>query len=166
METSNELQNNIEESILTDLEPTLVLASTGKRFANYIIDIVVFYLFLIIVAIIIAVISPGLLDFLDSEELGFKLLDRLISLIIYGLFMGVIEGLTKGRSLGKLITGTKAVNQHDGSRITFGKAMMRGFCRMVPFNPFSGLSGYPWHDKWTDTYVIDIKQTGMSGKDF
>lgn len=160
MDINTDMQNQNEESVLSDLQPTLVLASTGKRFANYIIDIILFYILLFLFGIIIALINPLILESLSYDDPMSSLIDRLVSLVIYGLYMGIVEGLSGGRFLGKLITGTKAVNQVDGSKITFQKAMMRGLCRMVPFNPFSGLSGYPWHDKWTDTYVIDIKQTG------
>jgi uncharacterized RDD family membrane protein YckC len=68
----------------------------------------------------------------------------------------------RGKSIGKLITGTKAVNE-DGSDISFGKAFARGFSRAVPFDAFSALGdpSYPWHDKWTNTYVIDEKQTRL-----
>lgn len=80
----------------------------------------------------------------------------LISIIQSVIFMGFYEYLTKGVTLGKLITGTKAVNQ-DGTNITIGTAFLRSLCRIVPFEPFSALTTpcYPWHDKWTKTFVID-----------
>ena len=78
--------------------------------------------------------------------------------VIYGTYMFIIEALMKGKSIGKLITGTRAVRQ-DGYALTLRDAQLRGLCRMVPFNPFSALGNpsYPWHDRWTRTYVIDEK---------
>ena len=76
--------------------------------------------------------------------------------------MSAIEAITKGRSLGKIITGTKAVND-DGSNIGSGTAFKRGFSRIVPFEIFTALGSpsYPWHDKWNHTYVIDIKKSSI-----
>jgi uncharacterized RDD family membrane protein YckC len=73
--------------------------------------------------------------------------------------MSLIEAMFRGKSIGKLITGTKAVNE-DGSDISFAKAFERGLARMVPFEAFSALGepSYPWHDKWTKTFVIDEKE--------
>lgn len=152
-----------EVNLLADIESThLVQASTGKRFANYIVDIIVFYISVFAISFLLAMISPAFIDWLNDNEndVGFNLLDRLVSLILYGVFMGVIEAVTKGRSLGKLITGTKAVNQ-DGSPITVGTAFARGLYRAVPFDAFSALGSpsFPWHDKWSKTYVIDIKES-------
>ncbi len=74
--------------------------------------------------------------------------------------MFVIEAAFKGKSLGKLITGTRAVNE-DGTNVTVKAAFFRGLSRAVPFNAFSALGNptYPWHDKWTKTYVIDERES-------
>lgn len=71
--------------------------------------------------------------------------------------MGVIEIIFKGRSIGKLITGTKVIRE-NGENISAKDAMMRGFSRMVPFEAFSGLGVRPWHDTWTDTRVVKIRR--------
>ncbi|HEV8508744.1 MAG TPA: RDD family protein, partial [Chitinophagaceae bacterium] len=73
----------------------------------------------------------------------------------YGMYMGLIEAVFKGRSIGKLITGTIAVN-NDGSRINGQTALLRGLSRAVPFNALSALGSpcYPWHDRWNKTYVV------------
>ena len=74
--------------------------------------------------------------------------------------MFLVEALFKGKSLGKLITGTRAVNE-DGSNLSAKTALLRGLSRAVPFNAFSALGtpSYPWHDKWTNSYVIDEKES-------
>jgi uncharacterized RDD family membrane protein YckC len=131
-------------------------ASTGIRLANYLIDIVVYYLaFIAFFAIVImASQSDAIVYWIDDLP---PLVDRLISLIIYGIFMSLIEGFSKGRSLGKLITGTKAI-RWDNQPFGWGDAFGRGFSRMVPFEPFSALWGSPWHDKWTDTRVVMMRR--------
>jgi uncharacterized RDD family membrane protein YckC len=106
--------------------------------------------------------SPDSIANLDDNSPGFNIIDRIISLVVYAILSGLIEGFTKGKSLGKLITGTRAVNE-DGSQISFQTGMLRGFCRAVPFNQLSALGNpcYPWHDKWTNTEVIDEKESGL-----
>ena len=150
-----------QQDILVDIEPQLVQANSGKRLANYFIDLILFYILFFIGGMILAVVSPESLenDTLFSDNV---FLDRLLSLLIFGVYMSFVEGIFKGRTLGKLITGTKAVNA-DGSAISFVTALGRGFSRMVPFEPFSALGNppYPWHDKWTNTYVIDVRQSRL-----
>lgn len=150
-----------QQDILVDIEPQLVQASSGKRLANYFIDMILFYILFFVLGMAIAVVSP---ESLESDALFFDnvLLDRLMSLILFGVYMSIVEGIFKGRTLGKLITGTKAVNS-DGSTISFSTALGRGFSRIVPFEPFSALGNppYPWHDKWTNTYVIDVRQSRL-----
>jgi uncharacterized RDD family membrane protein YckC len=142
-----------------------VKASTGKRFANYIIDLIVFYILMAAFGVAWALISPETVGALDTEASGFGLLDRLISTIAFGIIMGLIEAISKGKSLGKLITGTRAVNE-DGSTISFQTAMLRGICRAVPFDQLSALGSpsYPWHDRWTTTEVIDERASNFNIK--
>ena len=145
-ETSSDLLNNFDNHI--------VRAESGKRLLNYIIDLAFFYMLAIVVGIFIAIASPSSVESLtdDSNPIG----DRLLGLVLYGVYMSIVEALFKGKSLGKLITRTRAVNM-DGSRITVGTAIARGFSRAVPFCAFSALGSpcNPWQDKWTDTLVID-----------
>ena len=150
--------------LLTDIETThIVQAGTGKRFANYIIDVIVFYIVVFFLAMVIAMVDPSLLSWMEATDAGTNLLSSLISLLLYGIIMGITEAITGGRSLGKLITGTRAVNA-DGSPVSMQTAFWRGLCRAVPFEAFSALGApsYPWHDKWTNTYVIDIKQSVLN----
>ncbi len=150
--------------LLADIETTLIVqAGTAKRFANYIIDVIVFYIVVFFLAIVVAIIDPELLSWMEGTDAGTNVLNSLVSLLLYGIIMGTTEALTRGRSLGKLITGTRAVHT-DGSSINMQTAFWRGLCRAVPFEAFSALSSpsYPWHDKWTNTYVIDIKQSVLN----
>ena len=105
-----------------------------------------------------ALINPSFFDSMDDSP-GFGLADRIVSIFLYGVYMGIVEGLFKGKSLGKLITKTRAVN-YDGSKISWSKAFGRGFSKAVPFCVFSALGSpcNPWQDRWTSTMVIDEKQ--------
>jgi uncharacterized RDD family membrane protein YckC len=156
-QTSQETTNDL----LDNSESHLIRADTGKRFANYLIDVVVFYLLAMGVGVIIALVSPSTIMEMSDDTSPFgSITDRIISLVLYGVYMGIAESIFKGKSLGKLITGTRAVNI-DGSPISAGTAFSRGFSRAVPFCAFSafGTPCNPWQDKWTDTLVIDEKQS-------
>jgi len=155
------MQSHYEQPVTDILVPEEYQsrASTGKRFANYIIDLVLFYVIFFVIGIILALSSPAIAESLESAETpGFRLVDRLLTLVLYGLYMSVIEAVFKGKSLGKIITGTRAVNL-DGSRISTVTAFARGFSRAVPFCAFSafGTPSNPWQDKWTNTMVVEEK---------
>jgi uncharacterized RDD family membrane protein YckC len=109
-----------------------------------------------VIAIAIAAVAPAMLEPFTNDNSGFSLLDRLLTLFLYGLFMSIVEAALKGKSVGKFITKTRAVNL-DGSPISAGTAFARGFSRAVPFCVFSAFGDVcnPWQDKWTDTMVIN-----------
>ncbi len=150
---------NPAQDLLTEFEVTLPPASKGKRFLNYIIDL----LFFIIGSVAIVVLTmPDSVNVSDSTSPspGDQFITRIGFQLLYCLFMFLLEAIFRGKSLGKLLTGTRAVNE-DGSRITFKTALLRGLSRGVPFEPFSALGSpsTPWHDRWTHTLVIDEKQS-------
>lgn len=142
-------------------EIRLVEASTGKRFLNYLIDLICFYSLFFFWGIILAIVNPSAIESLKNDDgnFGSWLLERLFTLLIFGIFIGFLEAIFKGKTPGKFVTGTKAVNEYDGSDISIVTAFKRGFSRIVPFEPFSAFGGYPWHDSWTNTIVIDQKET-------
>jgi uncharacterized RDD family membrane protein YckC len=144
-----------DESIFEDFYER---ASTGKRLANYLIDLVLFYALLFILGFFLALVSPTFTEIVTSDRSGFGLLDRLITLLLYAVYMSAVEALFHGKSLGKLITRTKAVNP-DGSQISTAQAFERGFSRAVPFCAFSAFGNPcdPWQDRWTNTMVINEK---------
>ena len=124
-------------------EPNLQYATTGQRFGTYLIDIVAFYAIMFVVGVIIGISGlPRSTFFL-----------YFMSFAILLAYYTVMEG-SGGRTLGKMVLKTKALNT-DGSSITYGKAFMRSLCRFVPFEFVSAFIGGPmWHDKWTDTKVV------------
>jgi uncharacterized RDD family membrane protein YckC len=147
--------------LLQEFEEELNVDPVAKevRFANYIIDRIVFYGFIFGGAFLWGIImvssdnySDGDLDF-DISYIA----DYLLTALAYFIFYTLIEGFSKGRSLGKLITGTVAV-RNDGSPITFSDAMLRSLSRIVPLEPFSGFGEKPWHDSWSNTIVVKKKK--------
>ncbi len=139
------------------------LASKEKRFLNYIIDLAVFYVFFLTVGVIfgiVLVLVGGDIDsyLMDMENVN-PWLDRLITMLVYVIYYIIIEGLFKGRSIGKFITKTKVVLK-DGAKPTINETVVRSLCRIIPFEGFSFLGelGKGWHDTLSKTYVVDSKK--------
>ena len=158
MQTEQPIINGLPSS-----ETPLIRASIGQRLANYIIDMVACWLFLMVITVIITLliilISPSMIEKIDAIlDDDVEPLDRVIGWLLYGLYMGSVEALFKGKSLGKLITKTRAVNT-NGSAISTSTAFKRGFVRIAPFCALSALKTpcVPWQDRWTDTMVVDEK---------
>lgn len=130
------------------------------RFLNFIIDLICGYIitfacWLIGIFIYTLVTDSSYAYQLQQLENLNSTLDRLVTVCIYTSSMVLIEFLTKGRSLGKLITGTKVV-MIDGSKPTFMDFVKRNYCRAIPFEIFSffGVEATGWHDTISDTRVV------------
>lgn len=158
------------ETAVTDYNPNIFEendifrfedASTGQRFFNYLIDGILMqyglgFLTGILLAEFLLLVSPETAYEIFGEErtTGYALLGfYLLSIFNYLIYYTFCEKVFKGYTLGKLITGTRAIRE-DGKELTFKNAILRSLSRMVPFEPFSAFGGYPWHDTWTKTKVI------------
>lgn len=149
------------EDILSDFEVELDPANRNLRFVNFIVDRLLFYLFSR--AFNFFWIKFIVLFMYNEDYYVRYTVSLVVGLLLYGLFMGTMEALLKGKTLGKLFTGTRAINP-DGTPISVRTAFIRGFARMVPFEPFSTFGGdwpRPWHDKWTNTYVVVEKTSTL-----
>jgi uncharacterized RDD family membrane protein YckC len=150
-------------SLLMELEYNPVLASTGKRFLNYLIDLIVFIIPIALILVLIFVPKEYSYDnYYRQNTFSYQFSERLVALLVYVVLYFLSEIIMKGRTIGKFITGTKAVNE-DGTEMEPKTILLRSLSRIVPFETFSGLGNpcRPWHDKWTRTHVIDVKQTAL-----
>ena len=138
-----------------------MLASKGKRFANYIVDRIVFLgLFM---GFFFALGYTTELTGGDTARLVYELenvgpiADLIISSLLYALFYFMFEGISKGRTIGKYITKTKVVDQ-QGNELTLNAYAARSISRIIPFEPLSclGNTGRGWHDSLSNSFVIDI----------
>lgn len=150
MEQTPDLLNEYEKDI------HLVPVSAGLRFANYIIDVIIFYILMMGVGAVwgLSLVSAGrgAAD-IEADINNSTAMLYLISFSTFLFYYTLLEVATKGRTIGKLITGTVAV-RNDGSALTFKDALLRTLCRFIPFEPFSAFGGRPWHDTITNTMVI------------
>lgn len=153
------METNIQTSVFDELhaeQSYYEYATTGQRLGNYLIDLVIFYLFNFAIFFCLGIcMRLSGMDIYDIRQVAswwvFKFgVSYLDHFIIYSL----IEGITKGRSIGKLITRTQAVDAGSFSPITWKQALLRSLCRSIPFEVFSGLGNTPWHDSLSKTTVI------------
>ncbi len=129
-------------------------ANSNKRFLNYLIDLLAFYVIVIFFGFLFEIVFPGTIPYNDINPFW----DRVLSLIFYAIVMFATEAAFQGKSLGKLVTGTRAINV-NGEPPTLMQLLARNFIRAVPFNALSAFGNpcAPWHDRWSDTYVVDEK---------
>lgn len=124
------------------------LASTGSRFANYLIDLVVTTIFQYsLMALFFAI---------PESEVGESL-----GMVVYFLMRPIYYVICEagfGKTLGKLATSTRVVNIH-GEKPTFQQIFVRSLCRLIPFEPFSAFNSNKimWHDSLSKTYLINEK---------
>jgi len=143
-----------QTDLLSDVVVDFQYASRGQRFLNFLID----YILLIvgpsfILGVILATTDNA--DQFADDSSQTDMLFYFVFAIVYVGYYTLCEFLFKGRTLGKLITGTKAVRA-DHQPLTFANALLRSLSRLVPFELLSGF-GIPWHDSWTDTTVIKTR---------
>lgn len=149
----------ILDDIIEDGKHEFDLASKGTRFINFFIDRIVVTIFSFGIGIVMALIiisSNGEQAILEYEEsLTSTLIEFMIGFIITVTYYVVSEYYFKGKTLGKLLTKTRAVT-FDDKRMDLGTVVKRSLSRIVPFEPFSFLGSLPtgWHDQWSGTKVI------------
>jgi len=148
----------IEQLKLKDIENEVIdkMASQGKRFLNYLLDLIFMYIlifiFAIIIGIVLAIVAPSTVSSIDDSN---KLLEYLIASIAIMIYYTSFETVT-GRSIAKYITKTKVVTE-TGEKPTFKAIFIRSLCRFIPFEAFSFLfnDGTGWHDTISNTKVIN-----------
>ncbi len=166
-------ENNIhpEESGLADELNQYIQytqASQGQRFFNLLIDFL-FMRFVLSLATgyvfgyILLAIAPDFLTQVAYEIEGegtrgwrYYLLSFLLGYFNFLIYYTFCERAFKGYTLGKLITGTRAIRD-DGQELTFKDTLLRTLSRLVPFEIFSGFADRPWHDSWTRTSVVKAR---------
>lgn len=121
------------------------LASAGQRIGNYVIDTIVFYIILLVVAFVF-----GMLGLISDSPL---MLYPLVFAVMLGYY--IIMEASFGKTVGKFVTGTKVVTE-NGEKPSLGAIIGRSFCRLIPFEAFSllGSDTVGWHDSIPKTRVI------------
>lgn len=134
-----------------------IIASSGKRLANVVIDYVVRILLSLVLGVILGVIAlltdnPQIMTYL--EEIS-PLHEFFIGVVIMLVYYNVFEILFSV-TVGKMITKTIVVN-HYGEKPDANTILLRTICRIIPFEVFSffGTPCVGWHDSLSKTYVVN-----------
>jgi uncharacterized RDD family membrane protein YckC len=154
------LENN-EPHILEEPVINLVPANHLKRLANYLIDVIIFSILLSFLVAFADPVYPLMHKIMAKQPIS--LMDQLMISFVYGLYMSCMEAILKGKTIGKYITGTRAVTE-NGLPINAQTAFMRGLIRIIPFEQFSAISFPPrlWHDRWSNSFVVDEAKSTLS----
>lgn len=120
------------EGVALDLPP----ASLGLRIASGLIDIVAVYL-LWLGSLFVLLLAAA---FAQDEAL-FAAAVVAASVVTFLLYPTLLETLTRGRSLGKLALGLRAVRE-DGGPITFHHALTRALIGFVEIYAFGGVPAF------------------------
>lgn len=138
-----------EEIVLDSIdERNTVPASIGKRILNGLIDVIFFYIIVVMLGF-----TTVLFGNLSASSGSF--LYNIIGYIIYILYYFVMEAST-GKTIGKMITKTKVVKE-DGSESDTYTAFIRSVSRLIPFEAFSllGKDRIGWHDSIAKSRVVN-----------
>lgn len=132
--------------------------SPWVRLAHYVVDSsVCMVLWKVVVygwGLVLASHGRKLKDsFLMQKDLDALMQQMLLSTILTLLYYILFEGISKGRTMGKLVTGSIVIKE-DGSAFTFKDAFIRSVCRAIPFEALSALGYRPWHDSLSKTAVV------------
>ncbi|MFN8295396.1 MAG: RDD family protein [Chitinophagales bacterium] len=144
-----EFQLSYDKNLLDFEKKTdYIVASLGKRFANYIIDLFIVVFILLLVSNIFDLSKIITTETNDNITAIFLL----IIMPVYYVFMEY----KFGKTVGKFLTKTKVIST-DGNELTLGQCVGRLLCRIIPFERFSGLftNGVFWHDSIPKTLVVE-----------
>jgi uncharacterized RDD family membrane protein YckC len=129
------------------------VATTGKRFANFIIDSILYEIgMLVLINPLVRLLFGNLLY---KNFWGGFLFALLMQFIYYFAFEATLQ-----KTPGKFITRTKVV-MADGSKPDNATIAKRTLIRLVPFEAISMYTGKEtenkgtwWHDRWASTRVV------------
>ncbi|MFN4027352.1 MULTISPECIES: RDD family protein [Flavobacterium] len=144
--------------------PDEIIASNGKRFANFVIDYVARLGLTFVIGMIAAII--GVLTGNEEIVLFFQNITRIqeltIGLVVLLIYYNVFE-IFFGTTVGKLMTKTVVVDEY-GEKPTANAVLIRSLCRLIPFEVFSffGTPCIGWHDSLSKTYVVNKEDLRIS----
>ena len=145
---------------------SLEFATKEQRCINFIIDNLVMRFSLayatgILFTFVVKSLFPAFAELLfdDNSMVAFVVATYMVSRVNYAIYYSLSEKYFNGYTLGKLVTGTRAIRE-DGDELTWKNAIHRSFSRFLPFEFLSGFGTKPWHDSWTKTTVIKANREG------
>ncbi len=151
---SKETQNNpshiAESENNKKNDNKFTIASWQQRLGNHIIDTIA----IVLASILVSLLFTGS----NSTYTGDDTWYTIIYIMFYVLYYAIFES-SNWKTLGKLITKTKVINEY-WEIPTFFNSLWRTLCRYIPFEGLSFLgSSNPvgWHDTISKTLVVEDK---------
>jgi len=138
----------------TRLKGELELAPRGLRLANMLIDSMAQAVGGLVIFTIVALADADVLTRLAADESPVS--GYVIGICVSLLYYVPLESLF-GRTLGKLVTRTRVVDE-SGNPVTFGRVLGLTLLRLVPFEAFTflGRTGIGLHDSASRTRVVRV----------
>ncbi|WP_223606368.1 RDD family protein [Chryseobacterium sp. OSA05B] len=135
-------------------------ATSGMRFINFFLDrlfiqIIYYGLFFIFGLGYAIVYGEGFSAENGEQSITFTIISLSIYLAMSFSYFFFMEYYL-GKTIAKYITGTEVISI-DGNKPTQQQIIARTFSRAVPFDSLSFLGNNGWHDSWSDTRVIHVK---------
>ena len=127
-----------------------VSASKGQRFVNLVVDYIAFMALAFVLGVVMELTGTShVLTGIGDNLFG------IVLMLAYYLFFEA----TFGRTPGKLVTGTKVVDENGGPA-RFWQILGRTVARFAPFEPLSffGSRATGWHDRWSHTCVVRVRK--------
>ena len=134
-----------------------LLASKGQRFLNFIIDLLVVYMFTVGIGAAVNIIGELTENYSLAEWIiSLTLIENILFMLVVLFFYYLIMELYFSRTFGKYFTKTMVV-KHNGSKPNVKSIVLRTLVRMIPIEAFSFLSDNArgWHDTLSVTYVVN-----------
>lgn len=155
------MEQTASADLLFDIGDEVVFehATKGQRLVNFLIDTIVYWIVAAVCGIIFSFIyfSSYITEYGYTDPAvtnRFTILLYVVFYIVYVVYFTMLEGILKGRTIGKYVSGTIAMNE-DGTTLTWKKAFLRSLVRIIPFEPLIAIfTSYPWHDDFTSTVVV------------
>ena len=177
----NQLDNNSEQEIVTMAKIRMKLAKPGRRFGAACIDTAVPFILYIILMIAASKRNSFSYNYGYGYGYGYGYYEQssgpsaaVIAIAVFLLLAYfVVECIfyAKAASIGKMLLGLRVVSSFDGKPLGFWRMLYREWIVKQASNVL--LLGYiwilvddrhrAWHDKIMDTYVVDMKASGLTG---
>jgi uncharacterized RDD family membrane protein YckC len=144
------------KDLLEDLDTenvSLVKATMEQRALNLIIDTVIVCVFGFMLLILSAILFPVWYHGMSQDDAACVAYLGVVYAVAMVLYYTIMEAGTKGYTVGKLISGCRAIG-YDGQPVSWNDAFLRSLSRLVPFEFLSGIQKPILHDHWTETYVV------------
>lgn len=133
----------------------VAVTSDGKRLLHHLIDV-------ILIQLIASAFNFGFaMAMMPVVESSGEKLQVAISLFTFNWVFFTVIGAYYilfehflGKTPGKLITRTRVINIY-GKKPGIDTLMIRTLARFIPFEAFSCIGGRSWHDRFSETFVVD-----------